>query len=216
MMSFGALILVERQYNAGISVRLYGWNVVWMTLFLTQAFCCNTMKKETSSNIPETYSLKAQLDSLVRGDIDRWYGLPSVSIDEVKSILGKAEEVQEAAVGAHPAGLYRFSHSPSGSKIDIYERHGMAIMVEVRPVPNVDLLSVLGAPTAVLPQELSIEGAYAHEYLYCDRGLLMTVAQDLSGKIPDKVIRLRGIKKMKGPDELNSELYFPLDAQENW
>jgi hypothetical protein len=161
-------------------------------------------------------SLEVKFEALVRGDIGNWEGLPNITTKDLESFLGEANEIQKTILGAYPALLYKFSHKLSGRNLNVYERYEKIIMVEVIPVPDSDLISILPKPDVILSQEIFIEGAYAHEYLYCKHGLMLTVAQDLISQEPNKVVRCRTIQSIKQPQDLNSELYFPLDAREKW
>jgi hypothetical protein len=157
-----------------------------------------------------------QLDSLLLGNLSKWKGLPIISITELEDLLGRTGESKTARLGAYPAQRLEFPHQRGDRTLIAYARHGQIVMVEMLPPPDSSALSGLPQPTAILPQEISVEGAYAHEYLYCERGLLLTVAQSFGRPEPDRLIRCRGIRPMLDRSQLGPELYMPLDTEVNW
>lgn len=160
-------------------------------------------------------ALKAVFAPLLSGDLAKWQGLPSISVSELEASLGEAEESETVTLGAYPAQRLRLPQQGERTLL-AYVRHGQVIMVEALPPPDYSALAALPEPTAILPQEIEVAGTYAHEYLYCERGLLLTVAQYLKQTAPDRLIRCRGIRPLSRPQELGAELYRPLDLDVKW
>jgi hypothetical protein len=167
--------------------------------------------------------LNAIFAPLFSGDLAKWQGLPAISASELETSLGKAAEQETVTLGAYPAERLRFSQ-PGGHTLLAYVRHGQVVMVEVLPPPDSSVLATLPEPTAILPQEIDVAGAYAHEYLYAEQGLLLTVAQDLKqatrhrgvGAMRHQLVRCRGIRPLSHPRALGAELYRPLDLDVKW
>jgi hypothetical protein len=159
--------------------------------------------------------INAVLAPLLSGNLAQWQGLPVISAGDLEAALGQAAEHQTANLGAYPAERLRFPQRGDRTLL-AYVRHGEVIMVEVIPPGDASALAALGEPSAILPQEISIDGAYAHEYLYARQGLLLTVAEDLKHTAPDRLVRCRGIRPLSGPQELGAELYWPEDLDVRW
>jgi hypothetical protein len=119
-------------------------------------------------------------------------------------------------VGAYPAERLEIPRVGRGRTLAIFVRHGRVIMVEVLPPPGMEAVADLPEPTVVLPQEIELEDAYAHEYLWAERGLLLTLAQPFDLPEPDRLVRCRGIRPLAHRRELGAELYMPLDTQVKW
>jgi hypothetical protein len=74
----------------------------------------------------------------------------------------------------------------------------------------------LGQPTAILPHEILSPGAYVHEYLYCKRGLVLSIAEPFQKEQPLKIVRARGVRPLDSPGEFGPELYQPFQDQTVW
>lgn len=163
-----------------------------------------------------TQNFASELESLLFGNLMLWKGLPNISVIELEVLLGKTEESETVKLGAYPAQRLKFPQQKGNRALMAYVRYGQVVMVEVLPPPDFNVLSGLPKPTTILPQEISVEGAYAHEYLYCERGLLLTVAQSFEKSEHHRLIRCRGIQPLSSPDQLGPDLYMPLDTEVKW
>ncbi len=161
------------------------------------------------------HDINTMLAPFLAGDLARWQGLPAVSPGELEAALGGAEERATVNLGAFPAERLRFA-LPADRTLLAYVRYGQVVMVEILPPGDFSAVAALPPPSAILPQEIAVEGAYAHEYLYAGQGLLLTVAEDLNHAVPDRLVRCRGIRPVSGPQELGPELYWPQDLDVKW
>ena len=68
----------------------------------------------------------------------------------------------------------------------------------------------------------SLEDAYAHEYLWCARGLVLTVAVPLGGLddeddgVPERIVRCRGLRPLARVGDFGPAYYRPLDSRVRW
>lgn len=164
----------------------------------------------------EPVALGAALEPLLEGDLAAWRGLPEVRVDEVAALLGDPRRSERTKVGAYPAQRLEFGGEQGAAALIAFVRDDRVVMVEVQPPPDRRALEALPEPTAILPQEISAEGAYAHELLYAEHGLLVTLAEPLREPEPRRVLRCRGIRPLAGRAQLGPELYLPLDTDTLW
>lgn len=157
------------------------------------------------------------IQHFIEGRLSEWPGLPRLTIPALSGILGGASGGEIGTLGASPAKRYAFHVSSRNATLFAWERDAHVILVEISPPPGLAALDGLPAPTAILPQEIRIEGAYAHEYFFAERGLLLTIARPLEEGGEDRLARCRGVGPMPpttrapGPD-----LYMPLSARIRW
>ena len=159
---------------------------------------------------------EAALSAFVSGRLADWPGLPALSTAELQSLYGPPVDRRQVTLGAYPAWRLELAPTEEGRTLAAYERGGEIVLVEVEPPPGLSALAGLPEPTAILPQEIDVEGAYAHEYLYGERGLMVTVAQRLDRSAPDQIVRCRGIRPLPPSGRPGAELYMPLDTQIKW
>lgn len=160
--------------------------------------------------------LRQRLEPLLSGELARWDGLPRVSVAELVALGGKPLARDSVKLGAYSAERLRFFSQEAQRALLAYARDEAVVMVELVPPPDIAVMTELGEPDAVLPQEMFLEDAYAHEYLYCARGLLLTVAQPFGAAAPNRLHRCRGIASLNDPGALGPELYTPLDTDVKW
>ena len=156
--------------------------------------------------------LQPLLDFL-RGNLAAWYGLPAVRVQDLVSAFGSATSSTSIDLGAAVATRLSFSLIGEARTLVAYSRQDEVVMVEAEPPPDLSALAPLGAPTSILPQEIWVPGAYAHEYVYDERGLLVTVAEHLDGSALKELVRCRGIRAFAFSERIPSDLYLPLDAK---
>lgn len=161
-------------------------------------------------------NLEMILDPLLRGDLTRWKGLPSVLTADFDALFGVAIEVEKGLLGHFPATRHVYTDSNTGAGLILWTREDLAVMVETLTLPPASILAELPAPSAVLPQEILVPDAYAHEYLYCATGLVLTVARALRHDAPDRIVRCRGIKPLSDLREFGQAYYQEFDDQVRW
>ncbi len=152
---------------------------------------------------------------LIEGRLHDWTGLPVMTPADLQAAIGPAAQREEVTLGTEPAVRFAFRIHDTETLFG-FERHGHIVMLEVSPPPDIGALAMLPAPTATLPQEIRIEGAYAHEMLWATRGLWLTVARPLEGSAPDRLVRCRGIRPLAPNDRLPPDLYRPLATRVKW
>ncbi|MEN8175527.1 MAG: hypothetical protein ABFS23_07175 [Pseudomonadota bacterium] len=155
---------------------------------------------------------------MIRVDPAAWRGLPEASVQDFDAIFGPPIERETADLGSYPAvrHLYR---ADDGTGLVLWSRDKHAVMVEALRAPPLSVLDELPAPSAVLPREIRVPDAYAHEYLYCPIGLILTVTVPLepAGKeAPSGIVRCRGIKPLARVEDFGPAYYLPLEDRIRW
>lgn len=161
-------------------------------------------------------SLRQVLDPIVRVDPVRWKGLPPVTESGLETLFGEPKERAESVLGYYPATRCLYRLPVSGQGLVAWLRDGEAVLVETLSQPSVTVLERLPAPSAVLAQEILVPDAYAHEYLYCTVGLVLTVCEPLSGEGPDRIVRCRGLRPLADPSDFGPEYYCAFENQVRW
>lgn len=161
-------------------------------------------------------NLLAALDPMLRIDPLAWRGLPQATVAEFDAFFGAPEESVESVLGYYPATRRHYLSAATAQGLVLWARAGEAIMVETAAPPPVAVLASLPEPSAVLAQEIFIPEAYAHEYLYCSIGLVLTVAQAFGGEVPSRIVRCRGVKVLVSPEEFGPAYYRPFEDQVRW
>ncbi len=155
--------------------------------------------------------------NFIEGRLADWQGLPLLTVGGLSEILGAPVRHAEAPLGTATAPRYTFELRERDASLFAHEANAHIVLVEISPPPGLDALEGLPEPTAVLPQEIRIDRAYAHEYFYAERGLLLTIAKPFEAHVEDRLVRCRGIRPLPptartpGPD-----LYAPLATRIKW
>ncbi|NNG16055.1 MAG: hypothetical protein HKM89_06195 [Gemmatimonadales bacterium] len=160
--------------------------------------------------------LGGRLESLLAGDLAAWQGLPDIVVHDLEALFGDPVESSSVRVGAYSAQRLEFRAGKGRRTLVAFARDERVFMVEVLPPPDRNALAGLPEPTAVLPQEIAVEGAYAHEVLHAERGLLLTMAQRFEEPEPRSLVRCRGIRPLVDRRALGPELYMPLETDVKW
>ena len=159
----------------------------------------------------------AAIRTFIEGRLDRWNGLPAIRASELVDSLGQPVQREEVTLGAYPALRLTFAVPDRAATLHAYERGGQVVMVERSPPPDITAMESLPEPSAVMPQEVHIDQSYAHEVLYCERGLLLTIAEPLDGSGRKRLVRCRGIRPLPPTARTpGADLYIPLDARIKW
>lgn len=150
-----------------------------------------------------------------KGNITNWKGLPkNLLISELIKSIGKPEKIIEDFLGYYPATKYQFSIN--NNKLIVFVRNQNVILIEANMLPVDNILNELPVPDIQLPQEIIIENAYSSEYIYCKRGLDLTVAKNFNSKIKDKIVRCRGFEILKDPKDFDSKYYKAFEDRKLW
>jgi hypothetical protein len=75
---------------------------------------------------------------------------------------------------------------------------------------------MLPEPSAILSDEIILPDAYAYEYLYCDTGLVLTVAQSYKQENEKYIARCRGLRVLSDVSEFGPEYYQAFDNKVKW
>lgn len=150
------------------------------------------------------------LRPLVRGAPEDWHGLPLLAPAAFDAEVGPPVAFAEAALGDEPAERRTYPGA-----ILAWVRDGTVVLVEVAGAWPATALDALESPCAILPNEILVQGGYAHEYLFCARGLVATVVQPHDGGA-NRIVRLRGIAPIAGPDEFGRGYYQAFEDRIRW
>ncbi|MCA0439589.1 MAG: hypothetical protein LCH71_03735 [Proteobacteria bacterium] len=159
-------------------------------------------------------SLRILLQPLLAGDLPAWQGLPAVSVADFDALYGPPTVRREEPLGALPAMRHDYAAGDDGT-LAMWSRGGQAVMLAPVHLPSPAVLDTLPAPDAVLAHEILVPGHYAHEYLYCTRGLVLTVAQSLQGN-ERHIARCRGMAPLAAPREFGPDFYLAFEDRVSW
>lgn len=172
----------------------------------------NVMNDDTN----EAAMARARLQPFLEGDLLAWKGLPRLNVETLNAVLGQPAKEEETNLGWYDAMLYTYeTASPSGG-IAAYVRDGEAVMIEALVPPPLSAIEGLGEPSAIMRHEILVDGAYVHEYLYCERGLVLSIAEPFEKEEPQRLVRCRGVRPMSSPEEFGPELYMAFEDRQVW
>ncbi len=77
-------------------------------------------------------------------------------------------------------------------------------------------MAALGSPSAIKPHEILVENTYVHEYLFCERGLVLSVAEPFEEGRPLRIVRCRGIQPIDSPEQFGPEFYQSFEDRIVW
>ncbi|MFT3823211.1 MAG: hypothetical protein QM731_04790 [Chitinophagaceae bacterium] len=131
------------------------------------------------------------LTPILAGDLEAWNGLPKqLPAEELLHLLGTPLQQQTECLGYYPADKWIFDIA--GRTIYTYIREKKVVMVEIPQQSLPAITAWPSDPCGILPHQLLYPEAYAHEYIYCTKGLQLTIARFFQHQRPDEVIRCRG------------------------
>jgi hypothetical protein len=55
-----------------------------------------------------------------------------------------------------------------------------------------------------------------HEYLFCERGLVLSLAEPFEGGQPSQIVRCRGIQPIDSPEQFGSDFYRAFEDEVVW
>lgn len=151
---------------------------------------------------------RSQLDPILKWELSSWQGLPEFYVEILNKVLGLPSKEETSELGYYPAQRFEYHVDgvPSGGLV-AYARNNRLDLVETLIAPPLSIMDDLEEPTAILHPEISIQGAFVPEYLYCKRGLVLSVARPFDEKQPLRILRCRGIRPIETPDQFGAELY---------
>jgi hypothetical protein len=161
-------------------------------------------------------TLRDALDPMLHLEPARWTGLPEAEIAQFDALFGPPVDRQAVVLGHYPADLSVYRTDEAARGLQVWARDGVAVMVQTMAKPDASVLATLPPPSAVLAHEILVDDAYAHEYLYCPVGLVLTVAQAYRGDTPDRILRCRGTRALASVDDFGPAYYLPFEDQIRW
>jgi hypothetical protein len=161
-------------------------------------------------------NLKSIFKPLLEGDLLLWRGLPVISAESVIATFGQPSAMDETDLGWYPATCYTWDFKTPEPNMTVYSRNGELVLIETKVSPPIEILKSLGELSAILPHEFLIPGTYVHEYLYCQRGLVLSVAEPFQKELPLQIVRCRGIKIMSRAAEFGPEYYRSFEDETVW
>ena len=165
----------------------------------------------------EDAGIRKVLYALLDFRLDAWRGLPAWSLADVTAALGEPADRTEAMLGMYPA--LRQSHALPGCAaggLMVFSRQSRVVLIETFSAPPIEVLARLGEPDARLPHELNAADAYVWELVFCQRGLVLSVAEMFDSSRPAAVVRCRGLRVLARPEDYGAELYLPLESRTGW
>jgi hypothetical protein len=155
----------------------------------------------------------AWLQPFLDGRLVAWLGLPEVTVSEMAAALGPPNGVEAVTLGYYPAWRHEFQANSVSGGVRAYVRDGWVVLIESVAPQRAEVMQGLPEPNGILPQELLVSGHYAHEYVYCSRGLVVTVAKPLSSTGEDQIVRYRGVRQLGKVQEFGPDYYQAFDDQ---
>jgi len=161
--------------------------------------------------LDDPVAAQTALRPLLAGDLLAWRGLPRLSADTLHAAFGKPKQAEESTLGWYPAQRYTYPVERPQSGLIAYLRDDEVILVETLTPPPLSAMSRLGEPSAIKPHEILREGSYVHEYLYCERGLVLSIAEPFEKGQAWQIVRCRGIQPIDDPRQFGPEFYLPFE-----
>ncbi|MBE9475215.1 MAG: hypothetical protein IMY85_10025 [Chloroflexi bacterium] len=166
--------------------------------------------------IDNSDSTRAVLHPLLELDIPSWNGLAKITVETLYATLGRPKKVEDVELGWYPAlQLTYIMDTPSGG-LAVYIRNNEVVLIETLIPPPLSAMVGLGPPSAIKPHEILVENAYVHEYLYCERGLVLSIAESFEEGQPHQIVRCRGIRPIDSPEQFGPELYRAFEDKTVW
>ena len=74
----------------------------------------------------------------------------------------------------------------------------------------------LGEPSAILAHEILVQDAYVPKYLFCGRGLVLSITEPLKHRSTFQIVRCRGLQPLDNPEQHGSEFYQAFEDEVDW
>jgi hypothetical protein len=156
-------------------------------------------------------TIQAALRSFLEGELLLWRGLPAISAATLHDLWGEPSAREDTTLGWFPAQRITYPMELSSGGIAAYLRNNELVLIQGLVPPPAQILEGLGKPSAIKPREIVLPDAYVHEYLYCERGLVLSVAQTSKEGEALRIVRCRGIRPLEKPEQFDSKLYRSLE-----
>lgn len=88
---------------------------------------------------------------------------------------------------------------------------GDVVLIETLLEPDASVLAELGPPSAAKAHEILVNDAYVHEWVYADRGLVLSVAEPFAAPTDRRVVRCRGVRPLKTADDYGPEFHMAFE-----
>lgn len=165
-------------------------------------------------NDPEV--ARERLQPFLELDLLSWKGLPPLALEILNAALGDPTQREETELGWYPAERYIYKVDASSGGLAAYVRNNSIILIEALVPPPLSVKDGLGEPSLVKPHEILKPNAYVHEYLYCERGLVLSLAEPFQKGQPFEIVRCRGIQPLESPEQFGPELYRSFEDEIAW
>lgn len=155
--------------------------------------------------------LEIAINALLEFRLVDWQGLPSSTTLELTQRLGVPADTFNTYIGMQSAIAMKFPmNSFPALGLIAYLRGNQVLALETFNPPPASVLSVLGPPDIRKPGEFLLAGYLIHEYVFCKRGLALSVADALPSepKTAIKIVRCRGIASLASPSEFDARYYL--------
>lgn len=160
---------------------------------------------------------KSSIILFSQGEVTNWPGLPKdLLIEELIQLFGEPAKTSEETLGYYPALRYDFAAGNEGGDLTAYTREQNVVLIETKKLPGSDILNGLPEPDTILPHQILVDKAYAAEYVFCERGLNLTVAKHFDKSTPDKIVRCRGFEKINKIEEFDTRYYRSFENMISW
>lgn len=160
--------------------------------------------------------LYGRLRPFLNHELLAWQGLPTITVAELSGTLGSPAETAIAALGFYAADRYTYPLDVPSQGLVAYVRQNQVVLIEALIPPPLSAVEALPEPCGIKAQEIVVPNAYAHEYVYCDRGLVLTIAETLDHRIPNRLVRCRGIPPIATADDFGPAYYKSFEDQIYW
>lgn len=170
----------------------------------------------TNARTDDPAAVQTILRPFLEGDLRSWPGLPHLSPKALSDALGEPDERAETKLGWYPALRLVYRRDTASGGLAAFARSEQIVLIEALIAPPARVLQELGEPSAVKPHEILSPGSYVHEYVYCARGLVLSVAKPFNEGDSIRIIRCRGLRPLASPDEFGPEFYQPFEDQVAW
>ena len=159
---------------------------------------------------------KNPLSAFLNADYPAWKGLTALTDKQLKKILGEPTLTENVHLGYYAAQKWSFPLSVASGGLYAYIREGEVIMIEAMATSHYDLISRLPPPCGEKVQEILLTGAYVSEQLYCQNGLILSVAAFFDTTRSPQIVRIRSIQPFDNPNAFDTRFYKAFEDQMSW
>ena len=159
---------------------------------------------------------KNSLSLFLNAEYHLWKGLPSMNEKQLKNVLGEPTHLEEVYLGYYTSQKLTYLMPVLSGGIHAYIRDNQLIMIEAIKTPSYALVDTLTEPCGEKLQEILVNGAYVSEQLYCQIGLILSVATFFEDSNLPQIVRIRSIKSFENPNEFDERYYKSFSNQIKW